>query len=56
MSSPQELGYGYYPAATPTVFSTGKLGPAGIYRLVITAVPKSGLSVEQSLDLYHPGD
>ena len=52
----EELGYGYYPAATPTPFSTGKLGPAGFYRLVITAIPKSGLSVERSLELYHPGD
>jgi len=52
----KELGFGYYPAATPTVFSTGKLGPAGFYRLVVTAVPKSGLSVEQDIELYHPGD
>ncbi|HWM92183.1 MAG TPA: hypothetical protein VN493_15570 [Thermoanaerobaculia bacterium] len=52
----EELGYDYYPTAAPTVFSTGKLGPAGFYRLVITALPKSGLSVEQDLELYHPGD
>ncbi len=52
----QELGFGYYPAALPTVFPTGKLGPAGFYRLVITAVPKSGLSVEQDLEIYHAGD
>jgi hypothetical protein len=52
----EELGYGYYPAATPTVFSTGKLGPAGFYRIVVTATPKTGLSVEQAIELYHPGD
>ena len=52
----KELGIGYYPAATPTVFSTGKLGPAGFYRLVITAVPRSGLSVVQDVEIYHPGD
>lgn len=52
----EELGYGYYPAKTPTVFSTGALGPAGFYRLAINAVPKSGLSVEQDIDLYHSGD
>jgi len=52
----EELGYGYYPSAEPTVFSTGKLGPAGFYRLVITAVPKSGLSVEEDIEIYHPGD
>jgi len=51
-----ELGYGYYAAGEPTVFSTGKLGPAGIYHVEITALPKSGLSVHQGLDLYHPGD
>lgn len=52
----RELGFGYYPSAQPTVFSTGKLGPAGFYRLVITAIPKSGLSVEQDVELYHAGD
>ena len=52
----KELDLGYYPAATPTIFSTGKLGPAGFYRLVITAVPKTGLSVVQDIELYHPGD
>ncbi|HKH49906.1 MAG TPA: hypothetical protein VKM72_35075 [Thermoanaerobaculia bacterium] len=52
----RELGFGYYPQALPTVFPTGKLGPAGFYRLVITAIPKSGLSVEQDVELYHAGD
>ena len=52
----EELGYGYYAAGEPTVFSTGKLGPAGFYHVEITALPKSGLSVRQGLDLYHPGD
>jgi hypothetical protein len=52
----KELGIDYYPAATPTVFSTGKLGSAGFYRLVITAVPKAGLSVVQDIEIYHPGD
>lgn len=52
----EELGYGYYPSNTPTVFSTGTLGSAGFYRVKITAVPKSGLSTEQEIDLYHPGD
>jgi hypothetical protein len=52
----EELGYGYYPSNTPTAFSTNKLGPAGFYRVEVTAVPKSGLSVEQDLELYHPGE
>lgn len=52
----EELGFGYYPSHTPTVLSTKKLGPAGFYRLAVTAVPKSGLSVEQDIDLYHSGD
>ena len=52
----EELGYGYYPSNTPTVFSLGKLGPAGFYRLTIKAIPKGGLSAEQDIDLYHPGD
>ena len=52
----EELGYGYYPSDLPTVFSTGKLGPAGVYRIAITAVPKSGLSIEQDIELYHAGD
>lgn len=52
----KELGIGYYPGAQATVFSTGKLGPAGFYRLVVTAIPKSGLSVVQDIELYHPGD
>jgi hypothetical protein len=52
----KELGIGYYPAGTATVFSTGKLGPEGFYRLVITAIPKSGLSVVQDIELYHAGD
>jgi hypothetical protein len=52
----KELGFGYYPPALPTVFSTGKLGPAGFYRLVITAIPKSGLSVVKDIELYHAGD
>ena len=52
----KELDFGYYPAAEPTVFSTGKLGPAGFYRLVITAVPKAGLSVVQDIEIYHAGD
>jgi hypothetical protein len=53
----EELGYVYYPSAAPTIFSTGKLGPMGFYRLTITAIPKSTAApVSQSLDLYHPGD
>jgi hypothetical protein len=52
----EELGYGYYPAYQPTVFSTGKLGPAGFYRLSITAVPKSGSPAQQDLELFHSGD
>jgi hypothetical protein len=52
----EELGYGYYASRTPTLFSMDKLGPAGFYRVAVTAVPKSGLSVEQDIDLYHSGD
>lgn len=52
----EELDIGYYPSDKPTVFTTGKLGPAGFYRLEITAVPQSGLSVQQDIELYHAGD
>lgn len=52
----EELGYGYYPSNKPTVFPTGKLGQAGFYRLTIKAIPKSGLSTEEEIELYHPGD
>jgi len=37
----EELGFGHYPSHVPTVLSTKKLGPAGFYRLAVTAVPKS---------------
>lgn len=52
----EELGIGYYPSNMPTVFSTGRLGPAGFYRIETTAIPKSGLSTVRDLELYHPGD
>jgi hypothetical protein len=52
----EELGIGYYPSNTPTVFSTGRLGPAGFYRIETTAIPKSGLSTVRDIALYHPGD
>jgi hypothetical protein len=46
----------YYADAEPAEFSTGKLGPAGLYHITITARPKAGLSIVQDFDLYHPGD
>jgi hypothetical protein len=46
----------YFPTGEPTAFSTGKLGPAGFYRVTITAIPKTRLSIIQDFDLYHPGD
>lgn len=52
----KELGYGYYPSDQPTIFTTGKLGPAGFYRISITATPKSGTSVQQDIEIYHAGD
>jgi hypothetical protein len=45
----------YYALGEPAEFSTGKLGPAGFYRITITAQPKTG-SIVQNFDLYHPGD
>lgn len=52
----EELGYGYYPSNQPTKFSIGNLGPAGFYRLEVTATPASGRAVKQDVDFYHPGD
>jgi hypothetical protein len=52
----EELGDGYYPSGEPTVFFTGKLGPAGFYRVEILALPKKGDSLRQALELYHSGD
>jgi hypothetical protein len=52
----EELGFGYYGSHEPIAFPTNELGPAGFYRLAVTAIPKSGLSVEQDVDLYHAGD
>ncbi|HEY2293843.1 MAG TPA: hypothetical protein VGM86_24325 [Thermoanaerobaculia bacterium] len=46
----------YYPNGEPTTFPTGKLGPVGFYRVTITALTKSGSSIVQDFDLYHPGD
>ena len=45
----------YYAIGEPAEFSTGKLGPAGFYRITLTATPKTG-SIVQNFDLYHPGD
>ena len=52
----EKLVDNYYPPGEPAEFSTGKLGPAGFYRITITATPKTGLSIIQDFDLYHPGD
>jgi hypothetical protein len=51
----EELGEGYYPSKKPTWLSTGKLGPAGFYRIEITVNPTSGSPLKQSFELYHPG-
>ncbi len=56
LRSDEELGYDYYAAGEPTVFSTGKLGPAGFYHVEVTALLRNGSSVHQDLDLYHSGD
>ena len=45
----------YYAPSEPAEFSTRKLGPAGFYRITLTAKPKTG-SIVQDFDLYHPGD
>ncbi|HSS48746.1 MAG TPA: hypothetical protein VLX28_07360 [Thermoanaerobaculia bacterium] len=45
----------YYAPSEPADFSTSKLGPAGFYRITITARPKTGLPIVQDIDLYHPG-
>lgn len=52
----EELGYGYYPSNQSTQFSIGNLGPAGFYRLEVTATPASGPSVKQDVEFYHSGD
>jgi hypothetical protein len=46
----------YYAPGEPAEFSTGKLGPAGFYRITLTASPKPDSSIVQNFDLYHPGD
>lgn len=51
----EELGEGYYPSDKPTWLSTGKLGPAGFYRIEVTVTPDSGTPLKQSFELYHPG-
>jgi hypothetical protein len=45
----------HYGVGEPAEFPTGKLGPAGFYRITITAHPKAG-PIVQDFDLYHPGD
>lgn len=46
----------YYAPSEPASFSTGKLGPAGFYRITITALPKAGNPILQNFDLYHSGE
>ena len=46
----------YYAPSEPAAFPTGKLGPAGFYRITITALPKGGNPIIQELVLYHSGD
>jgi hypothetical protein len=46
----------YYAPSEPAAFPTGKLGPAGFYRITITALPKAGNPVVQDFILYHSGD
>ena len=52
----EELGFGYYPSGQPMTFSTRKLGPAGFYRLEISAIPFSGRPVTEKIEIYHAGD
>lgn len=51
----EELGYGYYAPGKPTPFFTGKLGPAGFYRVEVAVTPMSGSPLKQGFELYHPG-
>ncbi len=46
----------YFANGEPAKFSTGNLGPAGVYRITMTALTKSGSSIVHEFDLYHPGD
>jgi hypothetical protein len=52
----EELGYGYYPPEQITVFSTGKLGAPGFYRLEVTGKTGSGFPVDCEIDFYHSVD
>lgn len=45
--------FAYYASNEPTVFSTGKLGASGYYRLVINAMAASGEAVGKEIDFYH---
>ncbi|HSS75481.1 MAG TPA: hypothetical protein VLV54_01935 [Thermoanaerobaculia bacterium] len=46
----------YYAPSEPKAFPTGKLGPAGFYRVILTALPKTGNPIVQDFELYHSGD
>jgi hypothetical protein len=46
----------YYAPNEPAAFPTGKLGPAGFYRITITALPKAGNPIILDFVLYHSGD
>ena len=45
----------HFPSKMPTVIPTGKIGPAGYYRLEIKATAASGDFVTSDIDFYHSG-
>lgn len=54
-SSAEPLGFGYYPAGMPTVFTVPAPLRAGIYVLVLQAQLRSGGEAVRELWFYHPG-
>ncbi len=54
----KDLGgeFAYYGSNEPTVFSTGKLGAPGYYRLVLKGTTPSGEAATKDIDFYHSGD
>jgi len=51
----QELGYGYYPAALPTVFTVPAPPAPGVYVLNLRAHLRSNEWATRRLCFYHPG-
>ncbi len=55
LADEQELGYGYYPAAQPTVFDVPAPSAPGLYVLNLRAHLRSNEWATRRLCFYHPG-